>query len=89
MAAAAVGAMEAAMAGASVRVATTAVTYVVSLAVIGVVALGIVLVVAGPHAGLLPSWLEPVVGALGWAVIFVLPVWLARKVWLRMAPESG
>lgn len=58
--------------------------YLVSLVVVALLALGAALVVAGPHAGLLPAWLEPVVLALAWLVVLAVPPWLAHKVWVRL-----
>lgn len=66
-----------------VKYIATALAYVVSLAVVVVLAFFTVLVLAGPHAGLLPSWLEPVVLAIGWLAVLVLPVLVARLVWRR------
>lgn len=65
------------------RVAATVAAYAVSLAAVAAVSFLIVLVLAGPHAGLLPSWLEAVVLGLGWLAVLVLPVLVARAVWRR------
>jgi hypothetical protein len=62
----------------------TALAYLLSLLVIAAVSLAIVLLVAGPHSGLLPAWLEPWVLGLGWLVILFVPVLVARKVWRRL-----
>lgn len=62
----------------------TAITYVISLAIIGAATLFLVLVVAGPHSGLLPSWLETPVALTGLLVILVAPVLIARTVWRRL-----
>jgi len=66
-----------------VRVVAAALAYLLSLAVIAAAAFIVVLVIAGPHAGLLPSWLEPVVLGLGWVAVRALPIRTARKVWRR------
>lgn len=42
-----------------------------------------VLLLAGPHAGLLPQPLEVAVVALGWGVVLGVPAFVARKVWRR------
>jgi hypothetical protein len=42
-----------------------------------------VLILAGPHAGLLPQPLEVAVVLLGWGVVLGVPVVVARKVWKR------
>lgn len=61
----------------------TAVVYIVTLAVVAVLSFFTVLVLAGPHAEILPSWLEPVVFVIGWLAVLVLPVLVARLVWRR------
>lgn len=66
------------------RVLLTLAAYAVSLAVVAVVTLFAVIVLAGPHAGLLPGWLEGVVLALGWVTVLALPVALAGRVWRRL-----
>jgi hypothetical protein len=40
------------------KVLVTAIAYLISLAVVAVVTFIVVLVLAGPHAGLLPGWME-------------------------------
>ncbi len=61
----------------------TAVAYVVSLVVVAVASFFTVMVLAGPHAGLLPTWLEPVVLAIGWLAVLGVPVLVGRLVWRR------
>lgn len=65
--------------------AGAAAAYLFSLLVTGSVTAGLVLVVAGPHAGLLPPPLEPVVVFLGWVVVVVLPAVVAARVWRRLS----
>ncbi len=66
------------------KVVATAVAYIFSLAVVAALAFFAVLILAGPHAGLLPFWLEPVVLGMGWLAVLVLPVLVARVVWRRI-----
>jgi len=61
----------------------TAVAYLVTLCLIGSVTIFAVLVLAGPHAGLLPQPLEVIVGLAGWTVVLVVPILIARSVWGR------
>lgn len=68
------------------RAFLTALTYITSLLVVGGLMFVIVLVVAGPHSGLLPRWLERVVLALGWIAVFLLPMLPTYRVWRRLAP---
>lgn len=42
-----------------------------------------VLLLAGPHASLLPDWLELPVLALAWLLLILLPTLAARWVWRR------
>jgi hypothetical protein len=67
-----------------VRVLLTLVAYVTSLILIAGVSFVVVIFLAGPHAGLLPHWLEVVVLCLGWLAILVVPVLAAAKVWRRL-----
>jgi hypothetical protein len=67
-----------------VRVLLTLVAYVTSLILIAGVSFVVVIFLAGPHAGLLPHWLEVVVLILGWLAILVVPVLAAAKVWRRL-----
>jgi hypothetical protein len=41
----------------------------------------VVIILAGPHAGLLPAWLEMVVLFLGWLAVIVIPIMAAIRVW--------
>lgn len=65
------------------KILIAALSYILSVAVIGAVTFVLVLLIAGPHAGLLPAWLEPVVLAFGWLVVLIAPVLVTRKIWRR------
>jgi hypothetical protein len=67
------------------KILATFLTYVLALVVVACIAFVVVIVLAGPHAGLLPSWLEAVVASAGWLAVLALPIILARKVWRRFA----
>ena len=58
--------------------------YVAALLVVAATAFVVVLVVAGPHAGLLPEWAETIVLILGWLAVVVLPFLVAHRVWRRL-----
>lgn len=58
--------------------------YLLALVVIAAAAFFGVMVVAGPHAGLLPQWMEAIVLAAGWIAVLVVPVLAARRVWRRL-----
>lgn len=65
------------------RILLTFGAYLASLATIAVVAFFVVVILAGPHAGLLPRPLEAVVLVAGWLAVLVAPVWIAIVVWRR------
>lgn len=67
------------------RTCLTILAYIASLIVVGALALVLVLILAGPHADILPGWLAPVVLLFGWLLVFALPLLIARKVWQRLA----
>ena len=72
------------------RLLYTAITYVVSLMVVAAVALFAVLLLAGPHAGALPDFLQPVVLLLGWLAVLGLPAFAAFRVWQKVSiPRQG
>jgi hypothetical protein len=57
--------------------------YIVSLIVIAALAFVIVIVLAGPHAGLLPRWAEILVLSAGWIAVVAVPIWVAVRVYKR------
>jgi hypothetical protein len=65
------------------RVLLALLTYVVSLFLVAAAAFIIVIVAAGPHAGLLPQWMEGLVLAAGWLAVTILPVLATRFVWRK------
>ena len=70
------------------RFLLTAGAYVGVLVATVVVAFVVVMVLAGPHAGLLPHSLEAVVLGLGWAAVLLLPAWAATFVWRRLGKNG-
>lgn len=67
------------------RIVLTGIAYLLALGLVGAGAFAVVIVVAGPHAGILPSFLEPVVLGLGWLAVLIVPIRIARSVWMRLA----
>jgi hypothetical protein len=66
------------------RLLLTGIAFLLSLGVaLGLVA-ALALYVVGPHAGLLPAWLEPCVSAAAWFAVIGLPLWTAARVWARL-----
>ena len=43
----------------------------------------VAVLLAGPHSSMLPSSLQPPVLVLGWLVLLVAPILVARRVWRR------
>jgi hypothetical protein len=72
-----------------VKILAAIFTYLVALLVVGCIAFIVVIVLAGPHAGLLPLWLEVIVAATGWLSVLIVPLVLARKVWRRFARNDN
>lgn len=70
------------------RVVATAVTWLAAQVLVTAATALVVLFLAGPHAGLLPQWLEAVVLGLGWITVIAAPVLIARRAWLRLAPAG-
>ena len=66
------------------RLLLTILVYLLSLVVTGALAFIFVLVLAGPHAGIFPSWIEAVILGLGWLAVLLVPVWVALLVWRRV-----
>jgi hypothetical protein len=62
----------------------TAVVVLLSLVFTAGVALAVVLVFAGPHSDILPSWLQIVVGALGWLAVIAVPIVVGKATWRRL-----
>ena len=48
----------------------------------------VVLVLAGPHAGLLPEWLEVAVLVAGWLTLLAAPVVMGRRVYRRLRARA-
>jgi hypothetical protein len=65
------------------RCLLTLLAYLVSLVVVAALAFVIVIVLAGPHAGLLPQWAEILVLAAGWIAVVAVPIWVAMRVYKR------
>lgn len=67
--------------GVAVRALLAVLAYLLALAAVAVCAFFAVIVLAGPHAGLLPRPLEVLVLMLGWAAVLVVPMLVARTAW--------
>lgn len=71
------------------RLLLTLVAYCAAFVVVAVLAVVLVLLLAGPHAGLLPQPAETGVLLLGWLALLGGPLWVARRVWKRLAKRRG
>ena len=60
-----------------------------SMVVIAPVLAFVVLVVAGPHAGLLPQWLEVVVLVTGWLTLLAAPLFVGRWMYRRLRARGA
>ena len=69
------------------RVLVTLLAYLLSLVPTAVAAFFAVIFLAGPHGGVLPSSLETPTLVLGWALVLVIPLLVARRTWLRLSPN--
>lgn len=69
------------------RYVLTAIAFVGALVVTGATAIVAVLVLAGPHADLLPMPLRIVVHVLCRAAVLAIPFLTARAVWRRTGRE--
>lgn len=58
-----------------------ALAYFAAMALLAVVLFFVVLVLAGPHGGILPDGMRPVVLPLAWAIALIAPVWPAFAAW--------
>lgn len=65
------------------RVFLSLLAYIGALLLVAAASFAVVIVLAGPHAGILPHWLEAAVLGLGWLAVLVVPFLAARKVWRR------
>jgi hypothetical protein len=63
------------------RILLTCAAYLISLLLVSAISFFVVIILAGPHAGLLPAWLEMVVLFLGWLAVIVIPIMAAIRVW--------
>lgn len=67
----------------------TALVWCLAVVVVGAAAFFVVLLLAGPHAGLVPPFVETVILAFGWLTVLVLPLLAARAAWRRFPPLRG
>lgn len=70
------------------RILLTLLATLLSLVVVVPCAFFAVILLAGPHAGLLPRWMESIVLLLGGLAILLLPALVARRTWKRLAPRA-
>jgi hypothetical protein len=54
--------------------------WLISLVLLAPVCFFAVIALAGPHGGVLPPSVQPLVLILGWAIVLVVPILIARAV---------
>ncbi len=62
----------------------TVIAFLVTLFIVAALAVVCVMLLAGPHSGIMPPALEPVVLALGWLAVLGLPAFVAYRVWRKL-----
>ena len=68
------------------RVLIAFIAWTAASALLGPVCFFVTVLLAGPHSSMLPSTVQPAVWVLGWLVLLVVPILVARQVWLRTGP---
>ena len=71
------------------RILLTVVAYLGTLAAVAALTFFGVLILAGPHGGLFPSVAGPAVFIVGWGIVIILPVAVARFVWRVLAKRRA
>jgi hypothetical protein len=69
------------------RILLTVLAYLGALVVVTAITAAVVLVLAGPHAGLLPEAIEVAILVLGWLTVLGLPFYIAWRVWRRLGTK--
>lgn len=64
-------------------------TFIVSLAALAPVLFIVALVLAGPHSDVLPGMVQPAVLGAAWIALLVVPLVLARRVFVWHARRAG
>jgi hypothetical protein len=70
------------------RALAAGLAYFAALVVVAGIAFVTVIVLAGPHAGLLPPALEATILGIGWFSVLVVPVLVSRSVWRRLGRRN-
>ncbi len=66
------------------RILLTCLAYLISLLLVSAISFLVVIIFAGPHAGLLPAWLEAAILFFGWVAVIVIPIMAAFRVWNKV-----
>jgi len=72
-----------------VRWLLTLCAWLVSLAVLAPLCFAGVLLLAGPHSSILPSPLHIPVLILGWSILLIVPLMVAKKTWRRLSDKQS
>lgn len=71
------------------RAIAAGLAYLAALGTVGVMTFIAAIILAGPHAALLPDLLNTVVLVLGWLAVLGLPVLASRYVWRRLGQRTS
>jgi hypothetical protein len=71
------------------RFLAAALAFFATLAVTALVAFSSVMFLAGPHGGVLPSSFQTAALVVGWLLVAIVPIAVARWVWHRLDRPNG
>jgi hypothetical protein len=69
-------------------VIVAALTWLLATVLLAVALALAVLVLAGPHGGVRPAAIRPVVVPIAWLLLLVLPAWAAVATWRRLSTRN-
>jgi hypothetical protein len=70
------------------RVILTTCSYFIALFILAAFVFVVTISVAGPHSSLLPEWMSKMVFLIGWVIIIILPVLVAKWIYLKLSRQK-